>query len=82
MTSAARPVPVTEGSYTAGGRNSRIPATQGMYCRATYGVLDTAEALYAPVNIEFDAGRYVVRLLLRDTMVGVPTSPATGAGVT
>ena len=24
-----------------------IPATQGMFCRATYGVLDTAEALYA-----------------------------------
>ena len=55
---SARPVPVSLGSYTAGGRNEFIPATQGMYCRARYGVLDTAEALYAPLHIEFDEARF------------------------
>lgn len=56
--STAAPVPVGEGFYTAGGRNERIPAVAGMYCRATYGVLDSAQALVAPIDVEFDAARF------------------------
>lgn len=52
------PLAVYPGYYTVGGRNTNIPADRAMYCRETYGVLDSAPPLRGPFHLDFDDGRY------------------------